>query len=422
MNNVARKSILVTILLSGTQVISLPFISLTIFQIAIIISTIICIGGLSSRKSSKGRFISFSVIWGMSSILAWLTSINSSWANSYVLLGLMTSTLLFMIPYYFTISDLGILEKTLIRSQYIVIPFAIYSFYMFYNIGGLPSCIDLPGGLFILLDDEALLRGQAASQLRLMLPYATPPVLSLVMGMCITILLFNKSLYGKNVRRVLLMSFFLILVLTGSRTGFMGLTFLFMLHVVPRIFSTKPENRKYLIGVIVVSIVLFFIMPFLNEIEYIYKIFINRSIEESSGSLMEDRHFTVPLDGFLLWIDNLYNFIFGIGFGSSTYLKGAHTELPPYFLNSFITTVSERGILGLIIVVSLIKLSRRIYKHRLKLSSAEKALGYALFVGLISSVFYEAFNCYFLIYVIAISFVIDKCFSFHESQCDNSNL
>lgn len=71
---------------------------------------------------------------------------------------------------------------------------------MFYTNGGVPNHLDLFGGFYIDLDDDTLTRGQAASLLRLMLPYSTPPVLSLVMAMCVIMLLSNKDLYSKIMR------------------------------------------------------------------------------------------------------------------------------------------------------------------------------------------------------------------------------
>ena len=108
----------------------------------------------------------------------------------------------------------------------------------------------------------------------------------------------------------------------------------------------------------------------------------------------------------IIWLDSPSNFFIGIGFGSSALMKGEHTYLPPYFLNSYVTLLAERGILGFVLVFYIIKLVVKLFKARRFLSKNENALVYTLFVGLISGIFYENLNCYFIIYTIAISFIL----------------
>ena len=408
MKNLARKLIILSLLLSGTQVICLPIVNLSIFQITLIVAGIVSlIAVVHMRYIKRGRYLSFTILWTLRSFLAFNTSIYLSWAKSYMLLGLMSSMLIFLIPCLFDMSDITMFEKSLIRSQYITILFSIYSFYMFYYKGGIPNHVSLVGGMYIDLDTDTLSRAQAASQVRLTLPYATPPVLSIVMGMCIIILLFDKKLFSKIIRYVLLICYSVILVLTGSRTGIIGLVIVIMIIGISNWLNGKKISKKImlLIPMISIGIAIFIIKG--SSIEYIHKLF-HRFSSVSINTLMFDRHFLVPLDGILIWIKSVKNFIFGIGFGSSYYMKGAHTYLPPYFLNSFITLIVERGIMGVILVIFLVRLGFRLYKHRNRMTSGEKAVVYALITGFISCIFYEGLNCYFLIYLIAIAFIIDK--------------
>ena len=85
-----RKLVLFTILVSGTQVISLPVGSLTIFQMALIITILLALADVVvSRKILNGRYLIFVCLFAISTFIAWLMSTYPSWANSYFLLGLM---------------------------------------------------------------------------------------------------------------------------------------------------------------------------------------------------------------------------------------------------------------------------------------------------------------------------------------------
>lgn len=416
MNNTIRNLFLLTILLSGTQVISPPFGGLSIFQISLLITVFVALLGIIRKRTvRKGIYLFVSFVWVVSSVVAWLVSINPSWANSYFLLGLMTSFFILLFPSYFDRNDVFILEKTLIRSQYIVLPFSIYFYYMFYTNGGVPNHLDLFGGFYIDLDDDTLTRGQAASLLRLMLPYSTPPVLSLVMAMCVIMLLSNKDLYSKIMRYFLLLSYSLVLIMTGSRTGFIGLCLFAVVHLILKMLSfSREKSAKYFVTILGVMIIAIIVFPFLSDVVYIQKMFINRTEGFSCESLMSDRHFTVPLDGFLIWISSIQNFLIGIGFGSSLFMTGEHTFLPPYFLNSFITLLAERGLMGLLLCIFLISLSVSLYSKRAMMNYAEKSLTYAFIVGMLSCVFYEGINCYFFIFVMSISFMVNVDFKINR--------
>ncbi len=407
MNDLSRKLILLTILMSGTQVITLPFGSLTIFQIILIITWIVSIINLlQKRYLIVGKYLVFSLIFAASSVVAFVTSTYASWARSYLLLGFMAAFLVLIFPTLFGRDDIQLLEKTLIRSQYIVLPFSIYSFYMFYFKGGLPNHISLFAGLYIDLDKDTILRAQAASQIRLTLPYATPPVLSIVTAMCIVMLLVDKKMFTKKIRWLLMITYTVVLVLTGSRTGIIALAILAVSVALKWVLQKRTIKIKQIAGIIVglfAGIVLF--VYFMNT-TYMEK-FINRFASVSLGFFMTDRHFLVPLDGVIIWLSSLKNFFVGIGFGSSMNMQGAHTFLPPYFLNSFVTLVAERGILGLILVVMLIHLARRMVRRYDEMKNEEKAITFAYIVGLISCVFYEGLTSYFLIFVIAVAYVVD---------------
>ena len=409
MNHITRNLLLLDILLSGTQCIVVPWLPLSLFQISILATIIVSIRSVISHVFSKSGVIYklFAIIWFISGIIAYLTSINDSWANSYVLLSIMTSFLFLAIPCHFRRDDLRLLIKTLVRSQYIVIPFSLLNYYIFYSIGQMPEKLPLFWGLYVNLDADTIARGTAAGELRLMLPYATPPVLSIVMATCLTILLFSKRLFMGIEKWFLIFSYGLILIFTGSRTGMMGFVMFLMLLMINGDLKEYLKSIPKLRFIFLLFGIVFLLLSFIGD-EYFQKMVLGRFSGVSSNSLEDDRHFLVPLDGLLIWVDDLSNFVLGIGFGSSSFMKGYHTFLPPYFLNSYVTLLAERGLLGLILCCTILCMLVTLYRRRMQYCPDERALLYGLFVALFSGIFYENLICYFVIFTISISFILFK--------------
>lgn len=405
MRNLVQNLLIVTIITLGTQIIKIPGIGLSPFQIMVILTTGVGIPVVFGSGMKKGLYISVFILWFISTIFAWQISINPVWAKSYFLLGMMTCSLFLIIPNIFSRKDTPKLVRWMIRSQYIVIPFSIFSVIAFNNIGAMPDEISLPGGLSISLGEDELARGTAAGEVRLMLPYATPPILSIVMAMCLTILLFDDSMFKKNIRWGLIGIYGAILIMTGSRSGIMGMVILFLFLFIKGEFRDhlkKIKTRYVFLGIIVLIVLGVVLM----QSDYFQKMVIGRFYNTDRGTMLEDRHYLVPLDGMLIWIRSVKNFLFGIGFGSSLMMQGDHTYLPPYFLNSFVTLIAERGILGLILVVYLILLFARLFKLRRYMNKSEMALMYSYFVALASALFYENFISYFVIFSIAMAMML----------------
>lgn len=407
--DIVKNMLLTSIVLSSTQIITTPIGGLSIFQLFVLLTGIIgCIILIQSNRIKTGSYLLFLIMAFFSSILAFILSTNKSWGRSYLLLGILQTMLMLLICNFFELSDLNKLLKAIVRSQYITFLMSAYSVYKFYFGGGIPNKINLGAGFFIDLGEEYLLRAQAAGQIRLSLPFPTPPVLSVVMAMVIIILIFNKDLYRKSERILLICGYSVIMLLTGSRTGMaalvmaLGLNYLFSLKAI----SLKSIKRYYivLIGIMIIAFAAF-LYRFYNS-EYFIKL-LNRF---AITNIMEDRHLLVPLDGLIIWLSSVKNFILGIGFGSSINMMGEHTYLPPYFLNSFITYIVERGIMGGIMVFQILGLLR--YKSYIKRKefAAYKALYVSFLAALCSAVFYETFNCYIIIFVFAIMFMCSQNF------------
>ena len=121
MKLIIKKMYLIAIVLSSTQIINLPFIGLSIFQIFLIFTFIMSIFGLGIIRRIKINNIGFLLvsIWAISSIIAYSISTYPQWAKSCCLVGLMTALFLFFMPIYFEKSDCDDIQKALIRSQYI---------------------------------------------------------------------------------------------------------------------------------------------------------------------------------------------------------------------------------------------------------------------------------------------------------------
>lgn len=408
MKKATRKLMVICIILSSTQVINLPFGGLTLFQIFLILTGVAGIASLiEQRYIKKGSYLLFGIVYILSSCLAYFVSTYPEWARSYLLLGFMGAMFFLIMPNIFTVDDIPMLEKTLIRSQYITILFSIYSFYMFYFKGGIPEYISLFGGMYIELDPGTLQRAQAASQVRLTLPYATPPVLSIVMAMCIALLLFNPKLYKSGSRWLLTISFTIILILTGSRTGMVGLLTVILIWGIDLLIKKKLISKNLFMAICFGILMLLIILWKSNNIEYIQKL-IYRFTSVDLKDIMSDRHFTVPLDGIIIYVSSVKNFIVGIGFGSSYYIEGAHTYLPPYFLNSFVTLLAERGIMGAFLVYEMLRLGKCMFKCKNVMNKNYVSLGYMILAALISSLFYEALNCYFILIALAMGFMLQS--------------
>lgn len=408
MTEITKKMLILTILTSGTQVINLPVGGFSIFQIILIFTGMITVVSiLKIRTICLSEYIYYAMIHLLSCIMAYFLSTYYSWAQSSLLLGFMTTMFIISFPIFFTEKDMPLLIKTLIRSQYITIVFSIYTFIMFYFKGGLPEIIHLPLGMYIRLNEETIIRGQVSHHVRLMLPYDTPPVLSTVMAMCIVLLIYCGNVYSKQIKIPLIIIFSVILILTDSRTGIVALMVFFFIHYISMLLKGK-HKRLLIITPVFFSPFIVIIFALSNRIEYISK-FINRfNIMFMELSTNTSRHVLVPVDGIIIWLSNLKNFMLGIGFGSGYYMKGAHTYLPPHFLNSFVTMIVERGIMGLFLVILIFKLCFNMYKKRDYLSNSEKAIVYSLLVAVCASFLYETFNCYYVLITLAIVFTIKK--------------
>lgn len=401
-----RKLILISIIFSVTQIFNIVPLGVSLYQVVLFITFgVSMVGIIQNRYIKKGLYLYFAIINLMGAVIAFFLSTNPSWAKSYFLLACMMSMYVVLIPNYFEGKDLDLLGKTLIRSQYLTILLSIYSVYLFYRKGGIPSELNFFGVLSATVDSDAVARMQISGRLRLMLPYATPSVLSVVMGICILLLLYNKNLYKPLSRYVLIASFGVIMIFTGSRTGIAGLAIIIILKSVRTVLHNSRKATKYILLGLISVCCLFAVVILKNEGSYVDKLIIGRF---SGINILSDRHFLVPIEGLIIWTDSIKNFLLGIGFGSSVNMAGVYTELPPYFLNSFVTFPVERGILGLgmdFILIMLAFIGRR--KRISIFDTNRRSIITAFQFVVISNLFYELLNSYFIIILISCCFVLE---------------
>lgn len=402
-----RQLILISIIFSVTQIFDIVPLGMSVYQVVLLFTFGISIIGLIKKRCIKrGAYLYFAIINFVSAGIAFFLSTNPSWAKSYFLLACMMSMYVVLIPNYFEGKDLDLLGKTLIRSQYLTVLLSIYSVYLFYFKGGIPNKLNFFGVLSATVDADAVARMQISGRLRLMLPYATPSVLSVVMGICILLLLYNKNLYKPFIRYVLIAVFGVIMIFTGSRTGIAGLLIIIVLRSARTMLHNSKKVIKYMVFGLISVIGILAMLILGNDGSYIDKLIISRF---SDINILEDRHFLVPIEGFIIWTKSVKNFLFGIGFGSSVNMTGVYTELPPYFLNSFVTFPVERGLLGLIMDFILIALA---FIDRIKrisiFDNSRRVFITAFQFVVISSLFYELLNSYFIIILISCCFVLES--------------
>lgn len=375
---------LLTIILSTTDIIRLPIASISLFRVSFILTFLLSIGYIiikgSIRKNNTTLFV---VLILVSSPLAFIISTNKEWATSFLLNDIMGALLIFLVVEFFTLNDLKRLQKAFIQSQYITIFLSVYSYYYHYFLNGLPRSFSFFSFFTIDISEEFIRRASIFGQLRLALPYATPPHLSIIMVIALAILVINKDLFSRTFRYFLLASFGLILISTYSRTGIVAGIIVFLVDLMSK---RKINIKKVVIGLLVL---LSLVVIFMNVNSTNLDKFANRFV---INDLLEDRHLLVPVEGILIWLSSVKNFFFGIGYGSSINIQGRFTFLPPHFLNSYVTLIAEKGLLGFTMVSVLLIRSFRlnILKKKMYFNKNVLSLYYSYGIILASFLFYEA--------------------------------
>lgn len=341
------------ILFSSTDIIRIVIDILSPFRLLMFLLMFMMIIYVFVKGSLKlGRYLYFILLIAISSIISYYISTNKEWGLSFLLNDYIGIFIIFLISNIFDIDDLTRIYKMIILSQVVTILLNVYTLIQFYLKGIIVKEISLFNIFSIVLSDEYVRRALIFGQPRLALPYPSPPHLSVVMAICIFILLYKKDLFRKTARYFFIGVFSLILILTYSRTGIVASVLVYITILCYKNFKLKINLNKL---ILILSIIIFLLI-FNQDNIYILDKFLKRFM---LTNILKDRHLLVPIEGIMIWLSSIKRFVFGIGYGSSINMTGKYTFLPPHFLNSFVTLIAERGILGLLIVAELISMFRR---------------------------------------------------------------
>lgn len=395
---------ILTIILSSTDIVRLSINSISIYRISLLATLLMTIlFALKSGRIKNGKYLYFVFLLVISSPISYIISTNKQWAFSFLLNDYMGIILIFIINNNFNLNDLKLLLKAFIKSQIFTILCSVYSVFMYYIHGGILQEINFLGIFNINLSEEFLARATSSGEVRLSLPYATPSHLSIIMAITICILLFGSEIFSKKLRFLLITIFSVLLILTGSRTGIIAIVIVFLFISIMNFNYTINISKTIIVTTIILVGAVFMLI---TNLTYIDK-FANRFIIED---ILQDRHLLVPIEGILIWLTSIKNFLIGIGYGSSINMTGKFTYLPPYFLNSYVTLVAEKGMLGLLMLFEFIRLfikSLRSIKTK-SLAESGKAIYYSYYIILVSFIFYEAKQNIGVWVIIAIILMLDN--------------
>lgn len=395
---------ILSIILTTTDIARIIHPSVSLYRLLLISATLLAIVyTIGIGEIPKGRYLYFILLLLLGSPIAYFISTNKEWAFSFMLNDMMGICLVYLVCAFFTLEDKDKLLRAFIYSQVFTLVCSGYSLFMYYVRGGIPQNIQILNIIKISLTEQALVRGTISGHIRLFLPYATPPHLSIIMAISISILLTHKKLFSNKLRILLIVLFSSILVLTNSRTGIAAAAVILILS-----FLVKFNFKVNILKVVSFLLLATFTMGVIKllDLNYVNKFLSRFTIQ----NIAQDRHFLVPIEGIIIWLSSVKNFIFGIGYGSSINITGKFTYLPPYFLNSFVTLIAEKGLTGLLIVLEFIRLfimSLKTVKNKY-ISHAYYSISYAFMILFASFFFYEAKQNISVWVIIGIVYLMDK--------------
>ena len=342
--------------------IEFPFSNLSLFRVFFIVLIFFFFLQLILKSKIKKlpNIYFFLILSIFSLVIGLFQTISLQLSKEFILNEFMGVILIFLFVNIYTRNDLIVLVKTYIASLIIAIFFAIFVYYKYIINGTL--VIDLPftNKLSFLVPvtnnfKYALRSGQIP---RLILPFSTSPHLALNLSLAIIYIFFFKRFYNhrKSLSIILLVAFLAVLIGTLTRSVLISLTLAFFLYFILQIRKKKYiinfSKRKVSIAIIVLSFfIVLFVIFFPTEI--IEKLFARFSELGEHNFFNSDRHFLLIHEAFIIWLKNIKTFLVGIGIGNIRFQKGVYTYLPPKsMLNSFLTVLVERGIVGFVLLYS----------------------------------------------------------------------
>ncbi|MEX2428335.1 MAG: hypothetical protein WD577_08840 [Bacteroidales bacterium] len=186
---------------------------------------------------------------------------------------------------------------------------------------------------------------------RIGLPYGISPALAVSMSILIILQYFRlkelKEKRGLNI--VILFSLIFLMLGTLTRTTIISLLITIFIYWITQLKVIKLKTRLKIIHLFFAFIICAIILYIPSTI-----FFDQLLLRLTSGKLSEDRHLLLILEGVHILFSEFKIFLFGIGDGNLFKYDGTYTFLPPHsLLNSYLTMMVHRGILGFIVTISL---------------------------------------------------------------------
>jgi O-antigen ligase len=329
--------------------IPFPIINLSLFRISLLVYYLLFFFKFTIKpklkKTNKYIFLFFIFLSSIIGIMRARTFDDSSSVFFNEIMGI---TLIFLFINVYNHKDINNLLKSYLWSMFIPILLSIYTYFHLIflntkinNIFGYP------------LDEGVIHRMDMGKFIRLSLPFGSPPHLSLAIISAIIILMYYLFKEKINCKKILLLLLLLaVFIGTLTRTTIISLALsliiiLFIVIVNKDVVKRRTVSivkKKKLFKIILISFI--GLSVFTGSIFVLPDGTFNKLVRRFSELQKNSRHFLVIYEGFNILSEKLSNFFLGIGTKGSIYYQGVYAHLPPHFLNSYLTILVERGVIG----------------------------------------------------------------------------
>ncbi|MFW6016023.1 MAG: hypothetical protein ACOCRK_06260 [bacterium] len=333
--------------------IKFPMINLSVYRIIFVFFVAIYISYLILyKKIVKSNKYILLYLTLLSSFVGIAQSIKLGNSLPFFINEVMGIILIIIFINIYSYDDIEKLINTFLLSLSISVFFSLYTYYQFFVLGNLIKKLPFVDNLVFFAEVNHLTQGGVISGLpRLMLPYATPPQLALVISIGIILVSFKLKFKKKGKFRYvpLLVLLFLILLGTMSRSSIVPIFLVFIVYLFFEFIYVKKKNtliiKRIFYGSIIILTITLIIRLFPDEI--LNKLFYRFTIL-SEGTI---RHFYVRLEAILLFAKDWKTLLIGIGSKNNIYYDGVYTHIPPlHFLSPYFTVLAENGLFGFISV------------------------------------------------------------------------
>lgn len=368
-----------------TYRIELPLFSISLFRFSLIFWTLLNFLIALRKKISISRLVLLTLFGSLfSSVLAFTRSAYIEEATPFLLNEVMGFLIIINSIITFYNINTEQLIKTYVLSQIIPLIFSVYTIYQFTINGVIQN--DLPP---IPIIESYIVPYQfhapnVSGLPRLWMPFVTGPHLALSMSIAIIYIIFylwKQKFFAK----ILLPFYILILFGTFSRTSLIAVT---AVLIFGNGINKRIIERSIKVLIMIVSIWIIFSIINLDYFENLARLILRRF----NFSLTEDRHFLLVFESLRIWLSEVKTFFFGIGMYNNGLYRGVYTFLPPgsSFLSTYFTTLTERGVIGFIMVfLPFLYVLIKSFRTRKTETDVEKSLRMVTLTILISFMFYD---------------------------------